>query len=94
MGISALFILWKLLRRRRVEEGNMIDWHGIALNFFVFVCACAFLAAAGRGETAHAMAMWWCLTMVLLALTNLINVMEELLNPWHFRQLSLCRRRG
>ena len=83
MGMSALFILWKLVRRLRVGEGYMIDWLGIALRFIVF--ALAFRASAERGETAHAM-WWWCLTMVLWALMNFIDVMEELLYPWHFRR--------
>ena len=73
MGILALFMLWKLVRRLRVEEGNMSDWHGIGLNFIVFVLA--FLAAARRGETAHA--MWWCLTILVWALWNFLDVMES-----------------
>ena len=90
MGISALFILWKLMRRLRVGEGNMVDWLGILLNFIVFMLA--FLAAAKRGETAHA--MWWCLIMGALAFWNIIEVITELLDPRHFRDLTFWRRRG
>ena len=95
MGILALFILWMLVRRRRVEEGNRINWLGIALIVFVpayIVFVIAFLAAAVQGETVHA--MWWCLITGALAFWNIMEVITELLDPRHFRNMTFSRRRG